>query len=80
MLDLVVRGDRVVTPQGVGAFDVTQPKGHPDNPVSEPELAAKFHSLAHKAIGAHAAARVVEVVRDLKNVGARELGRLLQLR
>lgn len=59
---------------------VTQPRGHPDNPLSDDELAAKFHSMADKVIGEKAADRVVEVVRNLEDARARDLGDLLQAR
>ena len=59
---------------------VMHPKGHPDNPMSVDELAAKFHSLADKVIGEQAAARVVDMVRHLEDARARDLGDLLSAR
>ena len=56
------------------------PKGHPNNPLSVDELAGKFHSMADKVLGKTAAARVVDLVSDLENGRARDLGDLLQAR
>ena len=59
---------------------VIQPKGHPDNPVSDDELAAKFHSMADNVIGEKTADRVIETVRHLQDARARDLGDLLRVR
>ena len=59
---------------------VTQPKGHPDNPIPDADLAAKFHSMADKVIGVKKATRVVDMVHELETVDARELGDLLHTR
>ena len=41
---------------------VEHPKGMPANPLTDDEVAAKFHDLADPVIGHHAAARLVEEV------------------
>ena len=68
----------VTTKQGARfTKDLAVPKGSPPNPLTEPQLLAKFHSWTGSGLSAGRKDQVVAMVRDLESLG--DVSQLMRL-